>query len=431
MEERNEIIKIICYLFLLHPVFWLLGIDQLVWLTVPIFLAIYTSLNNIKLKIPFILILFLIVNLLSGFAIPFEIHPWFYLPLYFYKLLAITSAIMTFTLICNLANEITLIECIMKFIVYSIFINTIVSMFFTIFLKKIITFKALLYYILPNFLLKRGIIQEMLNKSLCVYGEFLGKKICRLSGFFYYANTLADAIIMAGSFSVYFLKNRRFYILIFLFLVSGLILTTSRAGIASFLIGFLVYMSFMTFRNFYVSLSFIFSVILMFCFSFFAFPSFNSYVINKFESIKREVLEARTIKGRENIYEKTWRYIKKRPFLGWGTNRRFYEFETLNIKHPYLGSHSGYLSILFRTGLIGFSIFILFLLKLGLILFKKLLYEKDEKIYYLSCALFFGYLSVALHLLFLDNMHDLVLLNLNWTLWGLIAALENIKSTSK
>jgi len=430
IDKRKKIIKIICYLFLLHPVFWLLGIDQIVWLTFPIILGIYAYFNNIKLKVPFILILFLIVNLLSGLAIPFEVHPWFYLPLFFYKLLAITSAIITFTLIYNLVNEISLMEKIMKFIIYNVFISVVVSMFFTTFLKKVIAFEAPLHYLLPGFLLKRGIVQGMLNKSLCVYGWFLGEKVCRLSGFFRYANTLADAIIVAAPFSIYFLKNKKSYVLIFLILVSGLILTTSRAGIASFLIGLLVYTTFVTFRNFYFSVSVILFVFLMFCFAFFAFPSFNSYVIHKFKKIKEEVLEARTIKGRESIYEKTWRYIEKRPFLGWGTNRRFYEFETLNIKipHPYLGSHSGYLSILFRNGIIGLFIFILFLSKLGIIIVKKLLYEKDDRIYYLTCALLFGYLGLALHLLFLDNMHDFILLNLNWTLWGLIAALENIKT---
>jgi len=429
MDKEEKIINILCYLFILHPLFWLIGIDQLVWLTFPIFLFLYAILNGIKLRFPFILVLFLIVHILSGFSIPFESHAWFYLPLYFYKLLAILCALITFLFIYNLGNNILLFEKIMKFVIFSIAISVLTSLLITFVFKKIFIFLAPLKYILPKFLLSRGIIQEMLTKSLCEYGIFFDKKICRISGFFYYPNTLADAILVGVAFVLYFMNYRRIYIFIFLLFICGLIFTTSRAGITSFLIAFWIYIIFRIFKNFYISLLFIFFSLLIFYLCFLTSLSFNSYISNKFKIVKEKVLGARTIKGRENIYEKTWRYIKKRPLLGWGTNRRFYEFETLNIKirHPYLGSHSGYLSILFRTGIIGLSVFVLFLIKLGMIISKKLLYEQNEKVYRLSCALLFGYIALSLHLLFLDNMHDFVLLNLNWTLWGLIAALENIE----
>ncbi len=432
-KKGDKIIKIVCYLFLLHPLFWLLGIDQIVWVTIPLMLFIYSFLNHIKLHFPFILTIFLIVHILSGFSIPFEVHPWFYLPLYFYKLLAITCAILTFLFVYNLVNNILLIEKIMKFIIFSVTISVLISLLVTFVFKKTFVFLAPLKYILPTFLLNRGIIQEMLTKSLCNYGIFFGKKICRISGFFYYPNTLADAILVGLAFVFYFMSHKRVYMFVFFLFVCSLTFTTSRAGITSFLVAFLIYLIVVFFRNFYFSLSFTFLSVLIFFLSFFASFSFNSYVSNKFEIVKEKLLSARTIEGRENIYEKTWRYIKKKPLLGWGTNRRFYEFKTLNIKikHPYLGTHSGYLSILFRTGIIGLFIFILFLIKLGIIISKKLIYEQNEKVYRLSCALLFGYIAICLHLLFLDNMHDFVLLNLNWTLWGLIAALENIKETNK
>lgn len=104
-----------------------------------------------------------------------------------------------------------------------------------------------------------------------------------------------------------------------------------------------------------------------------------------------DVLFARgegSVVTRHLIYTKTWQYFSYKPIIGWGS-----EVDISNVGYP-LGSHSQYLSILFRFGLVGMGLWSLWILTIW-IRAQKIL-QKDAR----------AYLSWSLIAMFVNGLTD-------------------------
>jgi O-antigen ligase len=238
-----------------------------------------------------------------------------------------------------------------------------------------------------------------------------------------FAYALESSALLCA-FLLYKFRSKLIFVA-FLFLVATLISTTSRGGVLALTFGAsIVY--FLSSKNKAILL---FLALIVFCTDLIIQEAGYDVWFTPKGIIARAgdtVTNVRSdsTEGRSMIYAKTFEYIKKRPLLGWGTYRQF----PGKPNWPYLGSHSSYFSILFRTGVLGLLIFFMFIFYVVSILFKCRRMESNLSNFKLSNFLLGTMAMQIAHMGVLDVNDDVLVLDLVWIIWGLAPCLANILS---
>jgi O-antigen ligase len=215
-----------------------------------------------------------------------------------------------------------------------------------------------------------------------------------------FIHTLAIFLLIFPTANFRINKNLRLLILIIIFI--GLILTFSRTPIISILITYVIFnMSLFSKKslvkwisNIFISFS-IFAGLVIFFSVFFPdiYAFFNGRIFERFFMGDTEdiLVNPETSEGtRVQIWKLILNYVLCSPFFGSGYLGTY----ALSSSISYGSAHSQYMDVLFRTGFLGFVVYIFILYFIG-----KELFLKDR-------SLFWGYVSILVYGLFHETFKE-------------------------
>lgn len=335
--NREDVLKFIVYPL---PAWWLLGLEQLLIFTFGLF-ALLVFLNDRKQflkKHESIFVLFLLSTFVSAL---FVYHPS--------RLLEIGRSTIAFiTLIFGSIYIGTVIKTkgkkpILK-IVFIIFIWSILTALISFFLRDL-TLIAPVEVIIPSGLKDYSLVRDLYYKRLgdsyfSIFGPFW-----RPRGIYSYSTALAITLVvlipMMHQFKLYVKSQKWINISILLGILVVFFTTTRIALIALFVVyffyGIFIYKRFRKYLLFFTPLVLLAIIMLL---------DLRQLFIGFME-----IRGAGSVSFRVSLYTITFEYFLERPFFGWGAQIPHEQF------YAALGSHSGYLNILFCYGVIGFLLF--------------------------------------------------------------------------
>jgi len=409
---------------LLLPVWWFLGLEQFIWplLFFPMLVLLLFSRaregRGILLPAPAKWgLLFLALQLLSSLFI--VERSWY---LVFVRNFALwLGGVSLFILTVNLfsfgSNDwfrlirtvslVTLFSCIASYLSVLKILD--------------VKFVSPLVKVLPSVVVDSEFAQAILNKSWAALEatNIFGIWFDRPRSFFTYPNPFAGYLVLALPLLVYYASQqtgrlRRFLWFAFVALAgSTLIVTTSRAGIISCLGSIIFIRQRLKARwRFLVYVALVCALLIGVGFAL-------EYALTP-ESLLKWGESFVTARGqshltRMTIYQATFKSWLERPLLGWGTQRTP-TVAGLSSNYPPLGSHSTYVAILYRHGLVGFAVFVwMILMVIGRLYRRGISRPAQEFIYFARWAI----IGNLLHVILLEVDLDATLLATMWLVWGL------------
>jgi len=364
---------------------------------------------------------FLLFSLVSGLHIQNE--PWVYL---FIRNLAVyTGALCLFLVVVNIAQSRPDLLKILRGLDLMVFLACLVGLAAILGLIPIRPgLPAPVSYILPERVRDSEYLSKMMVPSFGDYIkiELFGLRVKRIHSVFPYANLFAAALIIVLPFQLFLLnlsKGRRRTLgrlnigLVFV----NLFFTYSRGAVLALLFGLLYfgYLRVKKFLGFLQRPAVVLSTVLLILI--FLFVLIEPVLESKSTSTSVRML----------IYEKTFESWKESPIFGWGTPRNIIIKGEASEKLPPLGSHSQFLAVLYRYGLVGF---ILYCTILGLV-FREVrrisrLARNDDWLgklgFYAGWAFFLNFV----HSIFIVMDFDIIVLYLMWMNWGIIVAVRTM-----
>ena len=429
--SQDDFVKSIGKIFLLHPLWWILGIDQFIFaVSGPIFFFAGFYFGIIKLKEnahTILLLLLFSFQLLSLTNLIFEPNPAFYAQLFFFKTGLSLSAFFNFLIIVSCVNSANAIRYLLKCFVFqhlSSMLATIAG--YLLFKNGLSQFPTLSYFIAPNSIKNLNLFYPFFVKGIIMPTELLNYTAFRTKGLFLYSNLFSIAMenmVFISLILAIIEKEKRYY------LFSGLcllfvILSTSRAGIISLFAGLSLILPFYLLikRSFHFLLPSIFIVLII---------SLLAY-INVSDSLSENVYTISHSRGysfetRNYIYQKSIELIQEHPFLGWGTNRK------IHSDLAYAGSHSTYLSVAFKNGIIGLFLFLTFLGVILKNLFSIKPHASNNSLFSpLVIAMFVSaVIQQMAHMIVLDINDDIFVLNQILVFWGICMVLSDLQKNNR
>jgi O-antigen ligase len=219
---------------------------------------------------------------------------------------------------------------------------------------KYISINSLLHHLLPDKLIELIGEKALLLKSSLVLNiigqdKLFSTYVPRSPGFNVYGPALGATMIFVISMSLAYFKVKRrhqFLALVLSLLVLGLLLSLSRMSVLALLLAWLIVAATVNFKrpSFRLILSCILigAVLLLIIIP----PQKAIHTFSEFR--KGSTL------WRARLYKLTLTQSLKKPFFGYGYKPRTEEFPI------YIGSHSTYLGVIYKTGFLGFALFLLF-----------------------------------------------------------------------
>jgi hypothetical protein len=364
---------------------------------------------------------FLLFSLVSGLHIQDE--PWVYL---FVRNLAVyAGALGLFLVVVNVAKTEPDLLKILRGLDLMVLLACLVGLAAILGLIPIRPgLPAPISYILPERIRTSEYLSKMIVPNFGDYIrlELFNIRVRRINSLFPYANLFAAALIIALPFELFLLNlssgRRRMLARLKIFLIFvNLFFTYSRGAVLALLFGML-YIGFLRVKRFLgflqrpaVVLATV-CVLLVFLF-FLVEPVFQS--------------KSTSTSVRLFIYEKTIESWKESPLFGWGTPRNIIVDGEPSKKHPPLGSHSQFLAVLYRYGLVGF---ILYGTILGLV-FREVrkisrLARNDGILGNLGVSAGWAFFLNLVHQVFIVMDFDIIVLYLIWMNWGIIVAVRTM-----
>jgi len=330
----------LCLSFL--PFWWLVGIDQFVWLLLfGSLIIIHQSVLYNQLVRWFLL--YLVVQLVSSFFIVENYRYLSFLRSWWINVGAFFGFIVVMKVVRNKVDIERMIDYMIIPVAISCFVTTLAI--FDIWQPH---FRALIANYLPSSIVGSMLGMAMFDKMLVGYSWFFNSITVRSRGFFLYPTSYSTVLSMLIPFvfwKIRFGKKKKLYILILGLMIINLLSTTSRVSIISLLVGSL-YMVISN-RSLLSRIFFLFPLLLVLL---------GAISLENVRNIFDTLLYARgrgSVESRTTVYEATVRGFLERPIFGWGTER--------DIRESLFpaGSHSYYLSILYKNGIAGIFIFLI------------------------------------------------------------------------
>ncbi|MFC2171023.1 O-antigen ligase family protein [Acidobacteriota bacterium] len=347
-------------LYLLLPIWWAIGIEQIIW-PVGLVLIGLRVFSNLNFKIKLVpttkwLFWFIIVHLLSGLFIV-ESFRW----LTFARNLS--TYVLAFLLVLILTNRIKShgeIDYLLRRLIFVMTIASLVGLLgiFGIWRPN---FQSLLGSFLPDWIVKTTYGGAIAFKETGQEDWFAGLgKYYRVNSFFNFATMYASALAISVPIALYHINRSRglrakfFWFFSLIVMVSNLLFTTGRVAIISLGLGATYFLfryseSKKNVRALTAVVAFlaVFASLVMSLREGNIPPSFYEENINRVVFSRGQG----SFVSRERVYRQTLKGVMERPVLGWGTERDFPK-----SRFP-AGSHSYYLGILYKQGFIGLLIF--------------------------------------------------------------------------
>ena len=422
-------LKFILWVLLTHAVWWIVGVDQVVLPIIScffLFIGVMTkrlalSTDTLAYFLAFFVLIHL-VEILTVLALPDFSH---YGPLYIYRTFLFISPILVFLMMQNVANEELTIYRIINSIIITVVISCVASFFaYFLFFKGVVIIPTLFSYIAPSGLDSFGILNSWFEKNIIRHTWLFSSDFYRPRGLFNFGNLFALALEVAIPLSLYMArltKGKRYYFAC-LCMVITIILTTSRAGVIITLLGLgLVSILISRRKALYITffLLYIVSAILVEESGYHFLLSPQSVITSVTSDVNN--LRSDSTEARQMIYEKTLEHIQERPVLGWGTYRKI----PGDPLWPYLGSHSTYLSIMYRLGLLGMVPFIMIILLLAHKANWVRRRTQNLKLWLLSNYMISIIVMISVHMTVLDIHDDIYALYIVWLALLIIPIMYN------
>lgn len=338
-------------LFLLLPVWWVLGIEQFIWL--PILSWSVVKLLLIRRRVRYqstliIAIAFLLVSLISVITID---EPIRYLT-FSRNLLSYFTALLLFFVVTNASDNWDELKSILDAAIISLALIGVFGLIAAtgIYAPTVVTPIAAL---LPEIVSGTDLGSRLTTRELGAnsWFSYFGRYY-RLRGTFLYATMYAASLAMTIPLAFLCLnfsrkRYRLLYLLAIVILTLNLILTTGRMAWAVLLSGSIVFL--LSNRNFSLPLRSSFALVGMILVV--LTLGLNGAEVG--ENVN-QLLNARgsSTSDRLKIYRTTVQEMWQQPFIGFGTER-----DLPNLPYP-AGSHSYFLGTLYRHGFPAFLLFV-------------------------------------------------------------------------
>jgi len=414
--------------FVLLPVWFFLGITQFLGpvLGFVLFfkLALLAVKTRQKINYPVSLSLCVLIFLLASLVSATSIQEFYWIPMFIRNFVVAISA---FLLLIVTYNSLKSGSDIKKILWAWSIMAVMASLMGLLVAAGLIPFRhimtAPIASILPEQISQSEYYSSIINISLGDRIQFFGLSVRRVSSIFPYQNIFAAALIMIIPFQFFLYrhstgwKKALVWLSIPLFAVN-LLLTYSRGALLAIVLSFLflVYLRIKP-LNQRTKRKIVLPGIALLILSILAFSIFGNSFIDKINPKSAEIRNFILVKSIES-----W---KKRPIFGWGTQRNIdavggWENRPFKII-PALGSHSQFLSLLYRYGLFGLTVFLL----IYAILIRELnrtAKDPPKEKFWRDLSLFCGWAFAAnlIHGIFIDMDFDVVVLFMLWMNWAFI-----------
>ncbi|MEM5875596.1 MAG: hypothetical protein QXX45_03450 [Candidatus Aenigmatarchaeota archaeon] len=358
---NTSIEKDFYFLIKLIPFWWLTGINFIVFHLFSLIALFKLAMLNIKtnkiIKTPYVCFLLIFFILIYILAIILNIYESSFSRILaaFYNLSFWIIGLIVIILIYN-KFETTFILMFLRSIYWlTIFLIFLALIAFFLYFKGFqqeINFKSILLMLFPNLenIFKIApLISSSLNPTILYVDYFFNISLPRLRGIENYSTAFGGLMMLLIPMNIAYLKIKgtgKFKIFIItLLIVLLMIFSLSRIAFLSLFTGWL-YVNILKKKKFFILTTLTIFIIIL--------PSFN--IIDKIFLMKRGSTETRLSLYNMAINE----VLNKQPIIGLGIKPRR---EDLDIP---IGSHSTYIGVIYKTGILGFIFFILFFISVNL-----------------------------------------------------------------
>jgi O-antigen ligase len=400
------------FLFLLLPLWWLLGLEQFVWMPILAWSSIKVLLLNRVVKYNLTILLFAAFIILSIASAASVEEPFRYVS--FARNLS--SYLTALLLLFVITNSVTTWDEFLLIVRSVVIAMTLVAMLGLLSLTGMFEPKvttpvglALPEVVSATDLGNRLVVREFSSKAWFAY---LGS-YSRLRGTFLFATMYAVALALVIPLALLCVRYSRGlprfgYTAAALILSINLVFTTGRMAIAALTAGAVV--SLITNRDIprAIRMWSTAAACLVLLFSLVLGGSILDARVSSF-------LEARgsSTADRLRIYELTLQGFLERPFIGWGTER-----DVRGLPYP-AGSHSYFLGILYRHGLPSFILYVALWLSIWHTALCRTRHRHDAAAHYLRWSLLIATFVSLTEVIDLDVVALM-------TLWLVIACVHTI-----
>lgn len=348
-------------LLLLFPLWWVIGVEQLVWpIGFSLVLLKCVVMQHYVIRISRTvkwLLLFLLIHLVSGLFIV-ETFRW----VTFFRNLSTYVAFFALHLI--LTNRIKnwhQIESLLKIYVGIMSLTALAGLLAILDIWQP-DFTSLLGNFMPGWIKATSYGERIATRSVGNWSWFsFLRRYFRVHSFFLYATLYASALATAIPTTLYLfhdspkIKMKVIYAVGMILMGINIVYTTGRIAIIGCLAGAIFYLTFFSRWRTLTKIVFVLGLIGLVVFV------LQTDSLTVFVDLYEDFVFARgsgSFYGRSEVYRVTLEQFAERPFFGWGTERDIPDF-------PFpAGSHSYYLGILYKHGLFGLIAFLGFLISI-------------------------------------------------------------------
>jgi O-antigen ligase len=413
----------IIWLWLLLPLWYIVGIDKIIWFPFAFFITVKILILKINRKSLYIpnqiffkaLLLFFLVYSASTILIFFNKNYFLYIKtlIFYYTGFIFILSIVNFK---KREETVKLIKIFCFIGIISVIINLLaITGIFRY------DFNGLASYFIPSKLLKSQFIYSNLHKTPMdesdKFYSIINLIFTRPKSLFTTPNFFAGFLLISIYSLLYFFlltKNKLYkYLLISLSIVTliSLFSTLSRSALLGFLLSLLLLFYNLNIR-YLIKLPVLLAAVAL---------TFIFYYLSGIYEAMLVRFEGGSVESRWSIYKISFYNVLEYPFFGHGTPLSAPEF----LKKFDLGSHSTIINIAFSQGLIGL---ILYFVMIGYIFFSlkgvlRLNLLREDRI--LMEMLLYAFIAVSIHCLFITWHYGSIYFMAIWTLWGII-----LKNTS-
>lgn len=399
------------------PLFWLFGMEQILPPALLFWAFIKLLLNQPRLRIPFVvypLLFFTFWQLFPQLTLAGS-RDWVVSARGFISYLSILFIIMI------LANDVRNWDEIHGLIRAFLVLSGVATLIALLLLVGVIpaTFRALLVgSLLPDLLLGSNFVQESIlirevGRPNSAFGPLT---YTRISTIFLTSNSAIVSYVCFQILTLFVIKQshkgkRWPPILLFTFALVVLLFTGSRIGWLAFFIavGLIVYLELQRKIRLPLLLVPVTAAALVGLVAVFtpAIELIAEFINSAFVNIREGSLPSRFL-----LYEQTLRLWLERPIVGWGVPR-----EVRGVNLAPVGTHGDFLGILFRSGIIGFVLYLLVMGSVGRRIWQQLrcsIRTNDQRLWYLCLAVCGIFCSLVVMQLAYNTYFDYSVVLVGW-----------------
>ena len=352
-------------LFLAMPGLWTLGLDQLAWPAIGITAGVFALRSERWAPLPLLMVGFLAVVVISG-VLGAQGTRWITLARELVIAVAFFAALLGSRVFAGERRSSFLLCGGLAFVVAVSSVGSLVAAV----LQNAATFETVIGPLIPDVIASTRLGElSFVERSLGTFSFFLGQFFLRPHGLFLFSTSQAvaytAAIPLMLAAAAWFPRHRWWFRAVAVLSLVAMLATTTRVPIIGLGFSFLVVW---LARRWMAG-----TLVAGLPFTLRALPAYGValaivlavLLLSGMADIGSQLLATRSLDPRVALYDETLRRWLERPLIGWGTEVDWDPSASSEISVqeidpaaiPPLGSHSHYLGMLFKQGLIGLALF--------------------------------------------------------------------------